>query len=415
MNTARPAEALASAKSPRAYEAQAVTVLALGFGLVGIDRFLISTMFPTIAKDLHLNYADIGTIAGALSIAWGLAALFMGNLSDHIGRRRVLTVSLIAFSVLIGASGLATGLASLVAVRLVMGFADGAYTPASLAATVEATPPERHGRNIGIQQMMLPLLGLGLSPLIVNALLRVISWRWIFSIFIVPGLVVAWLNWRVIRPPVPQPKSAHSTLKDWGTVLSYGNVRVLMLCMLCWIATLVTTTALLPSYLVDFLKLSNVQMGNVMSATGFGAAAGTLLLPWLSDRLGRRPVMLMATVVEVGALLWLASLPGGALTGLFVALFMVHFCNNALIVHTVGPVCAETVPPTVLATASGAVIAVGELFGGGLAPGIAGALAQRFGIGHILWWPIVAIAIGFVLCLMLKETRPAVVRSARLA
>lgn len=46
-----------------------VIVLALGFGLVGIDRFLISTMFPTIAKDLNLNYGDIGTITGVLSFA----------------------------------------------------------------------------------------------------------------------------------------------------------------------------------------------------------------------------------------------------------------------------------------------------------------------------------------------------------
>ena len=49
-------------------------------------------MYPVIARDLHLDYGDIGTITGALAIAWGIAALFMGNLSDRIGRRRVLTV-----------------------------------------------------------------------------------------------------------------------------------------------------------------------------------------------------------------------------------------------------------------------------------------------------------------------------------
>ena len=66
-----------------------VAVMALGFGLVGIDRFLISTMFPTIAHDLHLNYADIGSITGALAVAWGLSALLMGNMSDRIGREIV--------------------------------------------------------------------------------------------------------------------------------------------------------------------------------------------------------------------------------------------------------------------------------------------------------------------------------------
>ena len=97
------------ANAARTHEFGAVIVLALGFGLVGIDRFLISTLFPVIARDLHLSYGDIGTITGALAIAWGIAALVMGNMSDHIGRRRVLTGSLIVFSLLIGASGLATG------------------------------------------------------------------------------------------------------------------------------------------------------------------------------------------------------------------------------------------------------------------------------------------------------------------
>jgi MFS family permease len=130
-----------------------VAVLALGFGLVGIDRFLITTMFPVIARDLSLDYGDIGIITGALAIAWGVAALFVGNLSDRIGRRRILTVSLVAFSLLIGASGLATGLIGLIAVRVVMGIADGAYTPASIAGTLQASAPGRRGFNIGIQRL----------------------------------------------------------------------------------------------------------------------------------------------------------------------------------------------------------------------------------------------------------------------
>ena len=153
-------------------EWRTVAILSLGFGLVGIDRFLISTMYPTIARDLGLDYGDIGTITGVLALAWGIAALVMGNLSDRIGHRPVLVGSLVVFSLLIGGSGLAVGLGGLILVRAMMGFADGAYTPASIAATVAASPPERHGTNVGLQQTMLVLFGLGLSPLIVGFLLR---------------------------------------------------------------------------------------------------------------------------------------------------------------------------------------------------------------------------------------------------
>ena len=139
---------MASGPDPRtagSSEFIAVGLLSLGFGLVGIDRFLITTLFPVIARDLHLSYGDIGAITGALAVAWGVSALFMGNLSDRIGRRVVLTVSLIVFSLLIGASGLAAGLLGLIAVRIAMGFADGAYTPVSIAATMAASAPHRRG------------------------------------------------------------------------------------------------------------------------------------------------------------------------------------------------------------------------------------------------------------------------------
>lgn len=393
-------------------EVKSVSILALGFGLVGIDRYLISTMYPVIARDLHLGYGDIGTITGALAIAWSIAALLMGNLSDRIGRRRVLVGALLVFGLLIGASGLATGLLSLVAVRLVMGFADGAFTPASISATIEASPPKRHGRNIGFQQMTLTLFGLGFAPLAVTGLLHFINWRLVFSVFSIPGFFLAWLTWRII--PGANPSSspiARSSFSDWRAVLAYRNIRLLTVSMLCWLTCLVTTSAFIPGFLMEHLHLGFAPMGTVMSSIGLGAAAGTLTLSWLSDKIGRKPVMLLSTLgacVMLLVLNWLG--PNTPL--LFAALFMVHFFNNALITLTVGPLCSETVPPALMATASGVVIAVGEMFGGGFATMIAGQVAERLGIAQILWLPVAALAVGFLLSLRLQETLPASLRAA---
>jgi predicted MFS family arabinose efflux permease len=390
---------------PTPVEIRTVAILSLGFGLVGIDRFLISTMYPVIARDLHLSYSDIGIITGALAIAWGISALFMGNLSDRIGRRRVLVISLIVFSLLIGASGLATGLLSLIAVRVVMGFADGAYTPVSIAGTLAASPPGRRGLNIGIQQMMLPLFGLGLAPLFVAGVLRFIEWRLVFLIFVIPGLLLAFAVWKTI-PNVSMSGKIERRLgwSGWISVLSYSNVRVAALLMLCWLTCLITTSAFMPNYLIDHLRLTPEQMGVVMSAIGLGATIGTLLLPWLSDKVGRKPVMALSSIGVLGSLVLLAN-TGNSAAMLFAFLFLVHFFNNALIALTVGPLCSEAVPTFLMATASGLVIAVGELFGGGLAPVLVGRVAQRFGIEHVLWLPIVVMAVGFLLCLAIKDNR----------
>lgn len=393
-------------------EVKSVSILALGFGLVGIDRYLISTMYPVIARDLHLGYGDIGTITGALAIAWSIAALLMGNLSDRIGRRRVLVGALLVFGLLIGASGLATGLLSLVAVRLVMGFADGAFTPASISATIEASPPKRHGRNIGFQQMTLTLFGLGFAPLAVTGLLHFINWRLVFSVFSIPGFLLAWLTWRIIPGVNPSfSLTERSSFADWKAVLAYPNIRLLTVSMLCWLTCLVTTSAFIPGFLMEHLHLSFAPMGTVMSSIGLGAAEGTLTLSWLSDKIGRKPVMLLSTIGACAMLLLLNSL-GPNTPPLFAALFMVHFFNNALITLTVGPLCSETVPPALMATASGVVIAVGEMFGGGFATMIAGQVAEHFGIAQILWLPMAALAVGFLLSLRLKETLPASLRAA---
>ncbi|HEY0747916.1 MAG TPA: MFS transporter [Steroidobacteraceae bacterium] len=402
-----PASSVESA--PRRAEIAVVAVMGLGFGLVGIDRFLISTMFPTIAHDLHLNYADIGTITGALAVAWGISALVMGNMSDRVGRRRVLVGSLIVFSLLIGASGLAAGLAGLVMVRIVMGAADGAYTPASIAATMEASPPQRHGLNIGIQQMMLPLCGLGLSPLLVAGLLNVINWRHVFLIFVIPGLALAYVVYRVMPASAPsvspaEERAARSSFKDWAAVLSVRNIKVAAVMMLCWLTCLITTSAFMPNYLIDYLKLSFGTMSSVMSAIGLGATAGTLLLPWLSDQWGRKPVMALCTLGALASLIALTNC-AASFWPLFGSLFCVHFFNNALITLTVGPVCLESVPAMLAATASGLVIAIGELLGGGLAPALVGQIAEHFGVANVLVLPIGAMGLGLLLTVLLRETR----------
>jgi MFS family permease len=75
------------------YEWKVVTLMSLGMGLVGVDRFLIVPLMPVLAQQLHLDYQDLGDITGALALAWGASALFTGNLADRIGFSRSLKKS----------------------------------------------------------------------------------------------------------------------------------------------------------------------------------------------------------------------------------------------------------------------------------------------------------------------------------
>lgn len=394
----------------RSYEWKAVTLLCLGFGLVGIDRFMILPLFPVIGKDLHLDYQDLGNITGILAVAWGISALFMGNLSDRFGHRMVIIPAIVVFSLLAGLSGLATGAVSLMAIRALIGFAEGAYAPASIVATLDASKPTRQGLNIGIQQTALPLFGLGIAPILVTQLLKVVEWHWIFATVSIPGLIVAYLLYRILRNTSASVAALHTSTHDasthrWTDVFRYRNIPLNMVGMLCWLTCLVVLSALLPSYLIDYLRLSLEQMGFVLSSIGFGGTLGTLIMPGLSDRLGRKPIMIVS-VLGAGAALFMLMGTGPDPYRLFAYLLVTQLFVFSLICLTVGPISAESVPAKLMSTASGIVIGAGEIFGGGVAPAIAGYVAKNFGIQYIMHLAAISLAVGLVVALLLKETAP---------
>lgn len=392
------------------YEWKAVVLLSLGFGLVGVDRFMIMPMFPVMAKDLGLDYQDMGNIAGALALAWGFAALFIGNVSDHIGRRKVIIPALIIFSLLAGVSGLAVGVGSLLMIRATMGVAEGAFTPAAITATMEASKPTRHGMNVGFQQMAMPLLGLGIAPVLVTQLLLVLNWRWVFVLVSLPGFICAYLVYKVLRDRDAKTLAMHTATHDasahkWTDIFRYRNVVLNMIGMLCWLTCLMVTSALLPNYLTDYLHLDVQQMGFVLSAVGVGAGVGTVVMPAVSDRIGRKPVMIISVLGALG-FLWLMKEAGPNPGKLFFYLFMTHFFNFAAICLTVGPISAESVPARLMATASGVVVGIGELFGGAAMPALAGFVAKYYGIQHIVDLAMGGLVIGLIVALSLRETAP---------
>ena len=403
-----------SYRADASYEWKAVTLLALGFGLVSIDRFMIMPLFPVIMKDLNLNYQDLGLITGVLSVTWGISSLFTGKLSDRFGHRAIIVPAVILFSLLAGFSGLANGLLSLMLIRAVIGAAEGAFTPASIVATLDVSKPSRHGLNLGIQQAAMPLFGLALAPILVTQLLHVVAWHWVFVMVMVPGLIVGFLLHKVLRNTDATEAAEHTMTHDatshrWTDIFTSRNVSLNILGMMCWLTVLVVLGAFLPNYLLDYMGLSLEQMGYVLSAIGFGGASGTILLPCLSDRIGRKPVMILSVIGGVASLYLLINI-GADTTRLFAALFFTVFFDFGLICLTVGPSTTESVPARLMSTASGFVVGIGEIFGGGIAPSLAGYVAHNHGIQYTLMLAIGAMAAGLLITLAIKETAP--VRSA---
>ena len=215
----------------RSYEWKAVTLLTLGFGLVGLDRWIIAPLFPAMAHDLHLNYQDQGTIVGILGVAWGVFAVVGGGLSDRSGagvsgaRDRGLLIA-----VWIEWSGNWPG--RIARHPSTDGRQRGLILPRRFATTNHASKPTRRGFNLGIQQSAFPLFGLALGPILATQLMRVMTWRWVLLLVAVPGLVLAVLLWRTIREvKIGGPTEEHRA--PLSHIMKHRNVPLGMLALFC--------------------------------------------------------------------------------------------------------------------------------------------------------------------------------------
>lgn len=395
----------------RRYEWRAVLLLSLGFGLVGLDRFVILPLFPLLQADLKLDYQDLGAAAAVLALSWGVSAAILGRVSDRLGRRAIIIPAVVLFSLLAGVTGVVNGLAGLLLCRALMGATEGAFTPVSIAATIEASKATRRGFNLGLQQQLYAVLGLGFGPIIATQLMLIVpSWRLVFLIVALPGLVLAVFLARTLRDTQGTLESSSGPAgacaeSRWTAVFRHRNVVLNMLGMCCMLTSLTVVTSMVPNYLTDHLHLGLQTMGFVMSAIGFGGFVGQLVLPGLSDRVGRKVIVIVCyagALLCVGLLLWMGAAP----VMLFATLFCASAFNNSMICLNVGPLTSEAVGGRLTATATGLVVGTGEVFGGGVAPALAGWVAKHFGIEYTFYLAIAALALGILVATALVETAP---------
>jgi predicted MFS family arabinose efflux permease len=391
------------------YEWKAVLTLSLAFGLVGLDRFILPPLFPAMMKDLALYYQDLGNLVGALGIAWGVSAVVIGGLSDRLGRRKVLVPAVVIFSLLSVFSGMATGLMSLLFMRAIMGAAEGAVAPTGVAVAIEASHPTRRGMNNGIFQCTISLFGGAIGPILATQLLQFTTWRKVFWLVGIPGLVVAAALWFVIREPAASTAHAAGLAParaPMSRLFKHRNVPLAMVTLLSAMTGVFVLSAVMPNYLVDYLKLTGPQMGFVTSAIGFGGALGQFGLLTVSDFIGRRTATMVSFIVAA-VFLWFFIHTGGTnLPMLFGLLFVAAMFNFGALAILAGPIAAEAAPVGLIASAAGIVIGAGEIFGGGVAPSIAGAIAQHSGIQYTLYFALGGQIVGLVLSLFLLETAP---------
>ena len=107
------------------YFTKIYVVLVLMWGAVGLERLVAAFVLPGIQKDFALNYTQAGMVIAVFGLAWAIGTWGMGSLSDYVGRKPVIVVLVIFGGVCSWLTGVAGSFVMLLAIRAIMGFAEG--------------------------------------------------------------------------------------------------------------------------------------------------------------------------------------------------------------------------------------------------------------------------------------------------
>lgn len=385
-------------------------LLGLAFGFAYMDRMAVTFLSPFIVPDLHLTNFEYSALGAGLSFTWAVGAYLIGLWSDRIGARKpFLLVAMVVFSLCSVLSGLAHTYWTLLAARLVMGAVEGPFLPICLAILVAVTAQKRRGLNAGIcQNVFGSVMGTALAPIVLVALATAYSWHVAFFLAGVPGLIVAVLIWWLVdeppRPAAPAAGAAQEPSDSIWVMLSNRNIALCCGISCLMVGSLVVGSIFLPQYFTLTLGMSPKAMSRIMAILGLCPAVGGVLVPLLSDRLGRRPPMIAFCAVMTlcpCAALWVHN-PVVLMT----ALMVIGWMGAGAFPLFMGVVPSESLSARRAATAMGLVIGVGEIVGGVLSPLIAGALADHFSLATPLILAAAMPVLAAVLALGLIETNP---------
>jgi MFS family permease len=401
---------MASSKSKVfTYENGLLLLLGFTFGIVFFERNAIGPLAAYIIKDLSLSQAEVGLLGSGLSLAWAVSAYAIGAWSDRSGvRKPFLLVSVVVFSLCSALSGVAATFAMLLLARVIMGFAEGPFLPICFSIMNVESSPKRRGVNAGLMQnFFASLLGTTVAPLVLPLLADNYGWRTAFYLSAVPGLICAVLIWLFVKEPKPAAEKAAATVAEKPGLFAMLKQRNILVCsgisvfMISWY---LVGIIFLPVFFTVVKGMAPDVAGQVVAPMGIATMICGFIVPAISDRIGRKPAMIIFTFI--GLVTPLAALYFSGPQWMLSVLLLIGWTASGSFAVFMGVVPSETVPKTLAASSMGLVVGAGEIVGGVLSPTISGWIADQTSLAAHMVVMMVCALCGGLFSLFLRETAP---------
>ena len=277
-------------------------LLCVMYMITYVDRVNVATAGPAIKRELALSNTQLGLVFSAFAYPYLLFQVFGGWVGDRFGPRRTLLLCGVIWAAATILTGLASGLAILFAVRVLLGVGEGATFPVATRAMQSWTPPDRRGFAQGITHAF-ARFGNAVTPPIVAALIAWISWRGSFVVLGAVSLVWVTIWFAYFRDnPADHPRITPeelALLPNGGVVPKAARPRVpwlrlgrrmlpVTIVYFCYGWTLWLYLNWLPSFFLHEYTLDIGRSAIFASAVFFAGVGGDLLGGTISDAILRR-------------------------------------------------------------------------------------------------------------------------------
>ena len=375
----------------------------------GATHWVAATFYlllPWIKETLQISYTNAGILVAVFHLASFLANFASGALTDITGKRVLIqsgSLTLGAFA--LGGTSLAWSVIPLALMIAIIGATNNAWHPAAISFLSERYPDNR-GYALAVHALGANV-GDSIAPLMVGAVLGMLSWQDTALVSTVPVFVVAFWIWTVLsRHETISPAETKETRKVpylSELKIMFRQFELLGLSMMSGFraAAQVGLLMFVPLYLTDVLEAGPMMTGVGFSLMQLGGVLSSPVAGAWSDRIGRRPIVVGGLALSTLVIAFLA-IAGSQI------LFVSGIAFLGFVLYGVRPVVHSWALDLTSKTMGGTVISLvfgtQSLFSIGI-PVLSGMVADLFGLQRVFWLLAGLILVSNLIAFFLKDSR----------
>ena len=281
-------------------ENRLILILGLAGFVVMADNWVVSPILPAIARSIQVSPVRAGLLITAYMMPFGLFQLVFGPLADRYGKKQVVTLSMVLFTVGTALCGFGLGLFDLGLYRALTGAFAASVMPVSLALIGDVVPLERRQQAIGTF-MGIAFLGQGVSMAVGGSIAYFVSWRGVFFTYAALSVVSTFLLLSTGRHSVSKKNPRSEFVKPYIGLLRNSSSLLVYLVVLAEGTLIVGSFSYLGAYTEHLFHFNYLAIGFILTAFGAGAVVTGRLVGRIVPRIGRINTMSVGLISAAAA------------------------------------------------------------------------------------------------------------------